>query len=225
MIVLLSSVFNLLPVGFAMGSLIGHPLTRLIATLLVSFALTYGLVKMLRRRFLGLAVGEPWILRTTLRPLGRHSAMAAQELSTAGFSVVDTVVVATAAGRTLTRPIAVMRRHMDGRVVAVSSMGSTAMTLLTDQTWLVTSTTMVIAHPSIRVIRAAKRDALDVVRQHDRELQRLQANELDASVQPDPLEAVLHIEHLEQAAVASFRASGVASPSARVLAEVHHITP
>lgn len=225
MIVLVASVFNLLPVGFAMGAIVGPPLLRLIATLLVSFALSYALVQVLRRRFLDLAVGGPWILRPTLRPLGRRSCAAVQVLSTAGFSVVDTVVVATTDGRTLTRPIAVMRRHKDGRVVQVNSMGSVAMTLLQDNTWLVTSTTMVVAHPTIRIVRAAKRDVLDVVRLHDHELDRLRANEIEAAAQPEPLEAILHIEHLEQATVASFRASGVASPSARALTEPHHIAP
>lgn len=225
MLVLLASVFNLLPVGVLMGSIIEHPLLRLIATLFVSFALTAGLVRVLRRRFLDLAVGQPWILRPSLRPIGRHSSAAVQDLSTAGFSMVDTVVVATRDGRTLTRPIAVMRRHNDGRVVQVNSMGSQAMTLLEDHTWLVTSTTSIVAHPSIRMVRAPKRNALDVVRLHDRELERLSADQIDQAPQPEPLESVLHIEHLEQATVARFRASGVSSPTARELTKAHHIAP
>lgn len=216
-IVLLASVFNLLPVGFVVGLFVSHPPTRLLLTLVIAFALTYTLVQVLRRRFLALVLHSELELRPTLRGPGAHTVDAMQALTNAGFSPVDTVVVGTSSGTTLTLPIVVMCRHLDGHVAHANSVGATLMTLLGDDTWLITSTAPVVTHPSLRRLRVPKRRALEAIERHRAELLALSESGLEPKIQPRPLDAVLHFERLEQETLAAFRRNGVGAPSAKAL--------
>lgn len=217
MLVLLASIFNLLPVGFAVGLFVSNPPVLLLLTLGVTFALTYGLTQVLRRRFLNLALSHELVLRPTLRIPGRHTTSAVQELTGLGFSPVETVVVATQTGTTLTRPIVVMARYLDGHVAHANSIGTTVMTFLDDGTWLVTSTAPVVSHPTLRIHRVDKRNTLAAAGQHTDQLRMLVESGVRAAVQPGALDTVIHFERLEQETVATFRANGVDAPSAKAL--------
>ncbi len=217
MLVLLASVFNLLPVGFGVGLFVSNPPVRLLLTLGVTFTLTYGLTQLLRRRFLNLALSHDLVLRPTLRTPGHHTTSAVQQLTGHGFSPVETVVVATETGTTLTRPIVVMARHIDGYVAHANSIGATVMTFLDDETWLVTSTSPVVSHPTLRIQKVDKRNTGAAVEQHSDQLRRLIESGIGAAVQPGALDTVIHFERLEQETLATFRANGVDAPSAKAL--------
>lgn len=217
MVVLLASVFNLLPVGFVVGLFVSHPLARLLLTLVVGFVVTFGLVQILRRRFLNLFLAQQLELRSTLRSPGQRTTAAMQELTNHGFSPVDTVVVTVGDGTTLTRPIVVMSRHLDGQVAQATSIGAAVLTLLNDGTWLVTSSAPIVAHPTLRVHRVGKWETREAVEQHTIRLRSLADSGLEPGVQPAPLDTVLHLERLEQETLAAFRSGGVSAPSAKAL--------
>jgi hypothetical protein len=216
-LVLLASVFNLLPIGIAVGLFVSNPPVRLLLTLGIAFALTYGLVQVLRRRFLNLVLSHELVLRPTLRNPGHHATSAVQELTSRGFSPVETVVVATDTGTTLTRPIVVMARHLDGHVAHANSIGATLMTLLDDGTWLVTSAAPVVYHPTLRIHRVDKRNTRAAVEQHTDQLRTLLESGVGAAAQPSALDTVIHFERLEQETLAAFRVKGVDAPSAKAL--------
>lgn len=218
MIVLLTSVFILLPVGATMR-IIAQPGLRLLSTLVLSFFLTYLLTRLLRRNFLRTAAASEWTLRPTLRPPGRHCAVAVQKLTTAGFAVSQLVVVSNDDGQTMTRPMALMHRHQDGLTVTVHSLGSHAATLMAGGWWLVTSSTGVVRHPSILVQPAKKRDPLDVVRVHTAGLDLLAAKGLKAGDQPSPFDCALTMERMEQESLRAFRDDGDAAPRNGALAD------
>lgn len=217
MVILLASVFNLLPVGFAVGTFVSHPPTRLILTLVVGFLATFGLVQLLRRRFLNLFFSQQLALRPTLRGPEKRTAAAMQELTNHGFSPVETVVVASSDGTTLTRPIVVMSRFVDGQVAQSTSIGVALMTLLDDDTWLVTSSAPIVTHPTLRVHRVGKWETRAVIEQHAIQLGVLAKAGIMVAVQPAPLDSLLHLERLEQETLASFRSDGVGAPSTKAL--------
>ncbi len=152
-----------------------------------------------------------------MRNPGSHTTKAMQELTSHGFSLVDTVVVATKSGTTLTRPIVVMSRHLDGQVAHANSIGITMMTLLGDDTWLVTSSAPIVSHPTLRIQLVEKRGARGAVERHRDELLVLREAGLVAGTQRAPLDTVLHFEQLEQETLAAFRSNGVGAPSAKAL--------
>jgi len=217
MIVLLASVFGLLPVGFVMRQLVATPWLVLLSTLVVSFLLTYLLTQFLRRSFLRIAAGSELVLRPTLRPLARRSGALAQELSTAGFAVSDVVVVVTESGHVLTRPMALMQRHHDSQMFQISSVGSQAATYLSNDTWLVTATTSVVNHPRLLVQRAKKHDVHDVLRLHGQALAVLADHGVVRANQPSPLQCAQQLERFEVETLARLREGGASSPTSKEL--------
>ena len=217
MIVLLASVFGLLPVGFVMGRVVSTPWLVLLSTLAVSFLLTYVLTQLLRRSFLRITSGSVLTLRPTLRPLTRRCGALTQVWSTAGFAITDLVVVATESGHVLTRPMALMQRHHDSQVVQVSSVGSQAVTLLSNDTWLVTATTSVVKHPRLLVQRAKKHDVPDVLRLHSEALAALADRGVVPTSQPSPLQCAQQLERFEGETLSRLRDAGDSAPASREL--------
>lgn len=217
MLVLFASVFNLLPVGVVIGMFVDNPPQRLGLTLLVAFGCTYVLVQILRRRFIALFVKSELVINETRRQPDRRTSATVQALTSCGFAIGGAVVVSTTAKDTLTRPIVVMRRQVDGQVAQANSMGVVLMTLLGDDSWLVTSTTPVITHPSLRIERVSTGAITEAVERHDDRRRSLHASGVASSAQPGVLDTILHFEQLEQDTLRSFRARGTAAPSSRSL--------
>jgi len=216
MLVLLASVCNVLPVGLVMGQIDVNPLVRLLLTLVLSFALTVALVQVLRRRFLNLVMTHELELVPTVRTPDSRTSAAVQDLTKHGFSLVDTVVV-TCAETTLTRPMVVMSRHLDGHVAQANGIGVAVMTLLSDDTWLVTASMPIVSHPMLRIRRVGKRNTDGAVEAHFDQLRSLAKGGLEVAEQAAPLKSVLHLERLEQATLADFRERGLAVPRAKKL--------
>jgi hypothetical protein len=131
-------------------------------------------------------------------------------------------VVATASGVVLTRPIVVLRRPADGQAASASSFGSTLMTVLSDGTWLVTSTMASLAHPRLRIEQVAKRDTEAMIETHHRRLDEVAREGILATDQPPAHDLVIGIEHMEQETVSTVRSNGLGAPSARVLRRPVH---
>lgn len=217
MVVLVFSVFSLLPIGVIIGQIGRNPPLLFALTMALAFACTSLLVRVLRRRFMNLFATSELDVASTLRQPDRKTSANVQLLTTYGFAIVDTVVVRTSAKVTLTRPLVLMRRPADNQIAQVNSMGILLTTLLDDATWLVTSTTQVVAHRSLRVERVNTGAAADAVTLHGERRAELQASGIGVGQQPGARAATLLLERFEQETVRGFRAEGTAAPSARAL--------
>lgn len=216
-LVLFASIAILLPAGYVVGRVVSFPPLHLLATLSLSLSTTWALTRALRGRFIELLATADLVVRPTLRAPDRRTSLAVQKLSMHGFACVETVVVSTGEGQTLTRPIVVMQRPGDGQFAQAHSHGSSTVTVLDDRTWLITSTTAVVAHPTLRVQRAPKRQTTTMLELHNHELFALQHRGINPTNQPPALDVVIGIERMEQETVRALRAKGVVAPTARAL--------
>lgn len=216
------SVVSLVPAALVISLVDAAPLIQLLFTFLLAFATTWTLTRVLRGRFLALTANQELVLYSTLRAPGRRTSEAVQGLSTRGFAIVDTTVVATTSGVVLTRPIVVLRRPADGQVASASSFGSMLMTVLNDGTWLVTSTMASLAHPRLRIEQVAKRETEAMIESHHRRVDALAREGVLATDQPPAHDLVIGMEHMEQETVSMVRSSGLGAPSARALRRAAH---
>lgn len=214
---LVCAVGGLLPVGLVVSMVIDNPLLRLVVSFLVAYALLFGFVRLLRRRYLDIVSRGACVVRPTARQPRRSEGRVAHLLTTHGFSIVSTVVICTADGVVLTRPIIVLERRGDALTVDVGMTGATVTTLLDDDTWLRTTAAPSVSHARFRTNRVGMDDALAIVDAHTIELERLRTLRIAPAEQPGPLEVVAAIEELERETLLHLQSGGNRAPSAKQL--------